>query len=394
MDLLDTEKYVEFGTYHLNLYRNSPAFRKPTNVLVDWLSLHVKDRSVKILDIGAGEGLYIKLLYERGYKNISGIDLNKIAVGYAKEHDIPVDYANVYNFDKPADIGLLIHAFEHFDKPSVAVENITKNIQKELYIVNPLWGSQHHFDNYNIETIASQFKDNWFVDGYKHQHNTEFIRLVRKQRKNTIHNEGLLRYEGIHGGKRALIFSPGPSIRKYRRLTDENSFIKMGVKQAVEFRSDYNYYFFGDKNERSQKYEGLIGGVSGTRFCLCEINGCNKVQLYNEREAASFNAVQVSLTGFLDGEYSIDIARDSYKQCTTTHAAINFAIFCGIYDIWLVGCDSTMAKSLYEENDKASQHHHNMWLAFDKHFDFPALQYTFVNPVKIFTKTKYNKLCQ
>ncbi len=386
-DLLDTEKYVAFGAYHLNLYKNDISFRKTTNWFVDWFSRFVTDKKLTVLDMGAGEGLYVKVLSERGYK-ITGLDLNKIAVGLAKENSLDVEFANVNNFTKPADIGLLIHVFEHLDKPDIAVENITKNIKKEVYIVNPLWASDYHYDNYDVKKIEKVFSRGWSLADYKKIGNLEFIRLVRKQKENH-NNVGLLQFEGKHQGRPCIIYSPGPSINKFRGL--KGDFVTIGVKQAIETPYNFDYYFFGDKNERSIKYEDKIRWLNSTKIALCTIDGEPKPALYTPEESRKFGAITANLGNYNGCEYSTDIVRGSYRQGSSTHAAINFAIFAGMRDIYLVGCDCSASKDINHIDNSLCEHYRNVWREFDNYFDF--ITYTIVNPVNVFAR-KHKVICQ
>jgi hypothetical protein len=211
-----------------------------------------------------------------------------------------------------------------------------------------------------------------------------------------VTNLNLLQYENVFKGLKVLIFAPGSSIIKYKKLDNEDEFIKIGVKQSILYRDDYDFYMFGDRNVRSKEYEDNIKSCKSTKFCLATVDNKQSEALYNPYEArVKFKANPVCLRGFGDGDkFSIDIARQSYSQCTTTHAAINFSLFAGVRDIYLIGCDGSESKDFRVENNTPSAHHKRMWVFFDKYFNFPDVKYTFINPVNVFTKSNYFIICQ
>ncbi len=394
-DLLDNEKYETYGPYHLTLYKNGPRFRRETDYVINWFTSLQQDKTRKILDIGCGEGLYVHLLTNLGYR-ISGIDANRLAVAIGFDNDNLVKYGSVYDFKEKADVAILFHAFEHFAEPKKAVEHISLKITQSIFIVNPLWESKHHHDKYTLKDIIKYFGYNWTVQSYHVSNNCEYIRLIRKDSiKSKLVNKQLLKYEYKFYDREAIIFCPGPSIRKYQPIKNEDRYIKIGVKQAIDFRDDYDFYFFGDKNDRSIDYEDKIRFAKCRKLCLCQINGMDCATLYSTYEAKKkFNATPVNLQGFGNGtSYNIDVARVAYRQGTTAHAAINFALFCGIRKIYLVGCDGSISKNLNIDDNTPSEHHRRIWESFDEYFNFPDIEYIFVNPVNIFTK-RYKILWQ
>lgn len=52
-----------------------------------WYLKHFpKEKTSVILEIGCGQGRFIKLLLERGYKNVYGVDMSEDQILYGKEH--------------------------------------------------------------------------------------------------------------------------------------------------------------------------------------------------------------------------------------------------------------------------------------------------------------------
>lgn len=384
--LANNNKYVLYGPYHLNLYKNDIGYRNTINYYVNWLTTHhLKTKT--LVDIDGGEGLMLKILIEKGYENTNCIDQNLLAVALGRNHDINVRFRKPTEISRLYDAALFCHSLSHFDDINSIAEKLTECIKDSIYIINPILENP----KYNLESILRAFGLKWTVSSYHISSSTEFIKLIKKPGINwNFENECLVKYEYKHFGQKALIFSPGPSLKNYLPIEEEESYVKIGVKQAVSFRSDYDYYFFGDKNDRSIGYETDVKIIKGQKFCLCQIDHHDCPSLYSTYDAIrKFKAEPINLSGFRSSkEYKTDIARGVYKQGTTTHAAINFALFCGMRDIYLVGCDGSLSKSYTDDDNRPCGHHRNIWEQFDKYFD---IEYTFINPVNIFTK-KYRCL--
>ena len=83
--------------------------------IFDLIDKHTRP-SERIIEIGASDGYVLKSLWQKGYKNLLGIDPNpRIPADY------PVEFQKGY-FDETTDCGevdvfILIHVLEHFEKP-------------------------------------------------------------------------------------------------------------------------------------------------------------------------------------------------------------------------------------------------------------------------------------
>ena len=62
----------------------------------------------------------------------------------------------------------------------------------------------------------------------------------------TSYNSGFLNYKNIHEGKTGILFAPGPSIKKYKPLIDDNksttilSFSTLDIKVKSKFKNTGN----------------------------------------------------------------------------------------------------------------------------------------------------------
>ena len=104
----------EFAT---DLSRGAPTYEAN---IVDRV---VPDRSARILDAGCGQGQVLELLRERGYRNLSGVDVSGEQVALARGRGLAVERREVGPYlDGHAgefDVILAVDLIEHFDKPDV-----------------------------------------------------------------------------------------------------------------------------------------------------------------------------------------------------------------------------------------------------------------------------------
>ncbi len=78
------------------------------------------DRGGAILDVACGSGYAVKMLLDAGYRNTEGIDLSPDQVAVARDHALPVNQANAFDFlsgvaDRYTGI-LALDFIEHLDR--------------------------------------------------------------------------------------------------------------------------------------------------------------------------------------------------------------------------------------------------------------------------------------
>ena len=82
----------------------------------------LKDKSVKIADIGCGDGQFIEFLKSRNYKNVCGIEPDKARAQNARLRGVPVfstreDAENGVLFEGGLDIMFVWQVLEHIEQP-------------------------------------------------------------------------------------------------------------------------------------------------------------------------------------------------------------------------------------------------------------------------------------
>ena len=76
--------------YYDQYYINSEEYKKDwkesvyVNLWLAIVSLLPVDKETKILDAGCGSGQFASMLYDLGYKNVTGVDFSKEAINIAK----------------------------------------------------------------------------------------------------------------------------------------------------------------------------------------------------------------------------------------------------------------------------------------------------------------------
>ena len=118
-------------------------------------SFHVK-KSSQILELGCGSGGILFSLYRNGYKNISGMDINKNEIDYGKKFIKNLYVKNIYKIQKKdlknKNIIILSNVLEHLTKPVEFMQLISNCMTNQLlYIDIPILDLSHIYDNANLK---------------------------------------------------------------------------------------------------------------------------------------------------------------------------------------------------------------------------------------------------
>jgi len=84
------------------------------------------DRKTRVLDAGCGDGFFLNLLLQMGFKNIRGIDAGRSMVERCRERGLPAEQKSLEEFTDAGgfDLILLIEVLEHLRDPGAAIEKI------------------------------------------------------------------------------------------------------------------------------------------------------------------------------------------------------------------------------------------------------------------------------
>ncbi len=68
-----------------------------TFLMLEALTKKLKDKYSKILEVGVGSGYILEKLQSKGFKNISGVDINPEAIEISKEKNLNVKESNLFS---------------------------------------------------------------------------------------------------------------------------------------------------------------------------------------------------------------------------------------------------------------------------------------------------------
>ena len=186
-------------------YYNFPSFIvKKLKIKMSNLSLEAflklkPNKSAKILDVGCGEGKFLKSIYQLGFKNIAGIDPFALK---EQEKPFPIYKKNLENLKENFDIITFNHVFEHVENVNQTLKichNLLKKDGKiiirvpvkdsyayDLYKENWIqWDAPRHFQLLTKKAIIMLTNQNNFVlrDYYCDSYKLQFTGSEKYKRK-------------------------------------------------------------------------------------------------------------------------------------------------------------------------------------------------------------------
>ncbi|MDA3838344.1 MAG: class I SAM-dependent methyltransferase [Candidatus Delongbacteria bacterium] len=139
----------ELSTYYpddYDCYKSSNKFLGVLQKLKSYNDVRIIKKALpvsgkKILEIGAGSGLFLSFLKNEHY-DVDGVEPSKSGVNYAKEKfniDITMAYFEDYEFRKKYDMIIMFHVLEHFIDPISILRIINNHLNKNglLFIKVP-----------------------------------------------------------------------------------------------------------------------------------------------------------------------------------------------------------------------------------------------------------------
>lgn len=149
------EEYQKRGDYHQKLdpqWSYYPTYLAKKKFVLDILEKEPKKS--KILDMGCGEGVFIKELISRGYKNVEGIDLNYSSELVKRENILATSFPQKY-----FDIILLLDVIEHlsFWEQEKALKEIKRILKDEGKLIISIPNLAHFYSRISF-LLKGSFK--------------------------------------------------------------------------------------------------------------------------------------------------------------------------------------------------------------------------------------------
>lgn len=154
-------------------YHGGPGILKRHTIITNLASKYF-DKNKPLLEVGSCEGYLFDHLKDKGFKDISGIDISPDAIKKLKSRGYKGEVLDIHTstIEEKYDSIISSHSLEHCHNPKLAVNNIYKALkkggrllvlvpcQKKPKIVPDKWGHWYHFESF--EELLSFFpSDKW-----------------------------------------------------------------------------------------------------------------------------------------------------------------------------------------------------------------------------------------
>jgi len=225
-------------------------------------------------------------------------------------------------------------------------------------------------------------------------------------------------YRDCNKGKSAVVFGTGPTVNLYKH--PEEDLVTVGTNGMIFHKTmELDYYFNGHchfhsfgvcmdslEGQNSCEWVKSMKALKAKKFSVGIVDGHQQIGHWDQVQAAGLGADLVEVNDSL-GKVSRDIVKDGLMWkgqfgCAIIYPAIHFTLFTGVKRIYLVGCDSTQAKSFWHpmwdnmpqsemckeiwqlgQLSSACTSPHN-WQSIKEHFFdrlYPEVEIIWVNPV-------------
>lgn len=129
------------------------------------------DKSIRIIDIGCGNGGLLEHLYQDGYRNIAGVDPSSESIEYLRSKGIEGHIGSIYDDPdtdmKKADVAVFTMVLEHLLEPDNAIRSICERyLSSDGYIVV----SWPYFDDMIADCSP-------ILNNFNHEHINYFSKL-------------------------------------------------------------------------------------------------------------------------------------------------------------------------------------------------------------------------
>ena len=212
-------------------------------------------------------------------------------------------------------------------------------------------------------------------------------------------------YQDIHLGNQAILFCTGPSILDYKEPKFLKTAIKVGVNKIYNhpISNELNYYFFGshyhidadhkksvDKLSKDNKNMIMFSSTFTAKFGDGRETGLGNI---NFESALKINALPIEIGSPGSGPglgWVKDIHMYPFFGGTIAFPAIQFLLYTGVKEIYLVGCDlGNSNRHFYNsknstlQNDHASSFYKNGWSTLNEFIknNYKDVKIYSINPV-------------
>ena len=155
--------------------------RARLNIAAGIIEENCPNKSASILDIGCANGGLLHCLKEKGYKNLTGIDITKICVENVKKAGFNAFFGGIFNLEELGenkyDVVILSHVLEHVYDLQKTAKNLKQLLNpngiiyievpdasrySNYYVVPFYYFDCEHINHFDINSLKNLFEDNEF----------------------------------------------------------------------------------------------------------------------------------------------------------------------------------------------------------------------------------------
>lgn len=176
----------------------------------------------------------------------------------------------------------------------------------------------------------------------------EHIHLYHDKSKYTY----LKKYKNCHQGEKCFIIGTGPSLKKEQLDAIKNE-VLIGVNGLClweSYKSYLNYFFIGDIHAYKKLYHDVPNNTFVSSFCI---------NMYGNPAHRPFQEIPVCRFNYFVPycpKISFDITRCFYDFNSVIFLALQFAIYAGFSEIYLLGVDCNYSSNKIYAVDHGIRH--------------------------------------
>lgn len=205
-------------------------------------------------------------------------------------------------------------------------------------------------------------------------------------------NECFLKYKNKHKGERGLLFGSGKSIENYKPIDG----VKVGTGKMIYSNIPMDYLFVGDPAKGQPKTFSADKESYRNYKCKKFYRGKSNFYICNmpENEDATYYKVSQRLNR-PEGKLYKDITKDMGAGVSIIFEALQFILYTGISELYIIGCDCQIDKETYNVSNDILKMLLRMWdkakVFIENEYDIPV---KVINQkgLKIFEGVTYNEI--
>ena len=204
-------------------------------------------------------------------------------------------------------------------------------------------------------------------------------------------NGQLANYKDMHKGDSAILYATGSSIKNYRSIGDPENFVHIGLNRIYNYPNIIqllDYYFFGSEYYLDLKHRQKVDSISKnntfTLFASSYEEGISHA-IINRGNISPEDAQKIGAIPFENNlnYFTNEIAKYSLLGHSIVFPALQFILYTGIRELYLVGCDGGFTAE--DKKHYGDNHLIRWWKEFNnfKKRYYQNVRIVSINPVSL-----------